>query len=100
MTGMDLVPTGGDLRSQGLAHLSGLVRRQTRREVERVVAQTLIADAREQGRALIANTALENAGALSALEAHLITIAPLGEDRYKHIVDAYAMGAARAIARW
>lgn len=27
-------------------------------------------------------------------------LAPPGESRYKHIVDAYAMGPAQAIARW
>jgi hypothetical protein len=60
----------------------------------------LIADTREQGRALLTNTSLQNVGALTALEQHLIQIAPLGEARYKHIVDSYAMGAAQAISRW
>ena len=69
-------------------------------QIERVQAQALVADVKEQGRALLTNTALQNVGALSALEAHLIQVAPLGEARYKHIVDAYAMGAAQAIARW
>ncbi|HWH25144.1 MAG TPA: hypothetical protein VNT53_00660 [Pseudolysinimonas sp.] len=59
-----------------------------------------MADTREQGRALLTNTALQNVGALSALEQHLIQVAPLGEARYKHIVDAYAMGAARSISGW
>ncbi len=49
---------------------------------------------------LLTNTALNNVGALSALEQHLIQVAPLGEARYKHIVDSYAMGAAMAIQRW
>lgn len=96
----ELVPLGGEISSQALTRMSGSIQRQTTREVERVVGRALIADTHEQGRALLANTALENAGALGALEAHLIEIAPLGEARYKHIVDAYAMGAARAIARW
>ena len=50
--------------------------------------------------AVLTNTALNNVGALSALEAHLIQVAPLGEARYKHIVDSYAMGASIAIQRW
>ena len=44
--------------------------------------------------------ALNEVGSLSALETHLLQVAPLGEARYKHIVDAYAMGAARTIARF
>jgi hypothetical protein len=43
---------------------------------------------------------LNNLGALSALEGHLIEVAPLGEARYRAIVDAYALGAAQAIQRW
>ena len=96
----DLVPLGGSFGQQGLAQMSGSMQRQTGREIERVQAQALIADTREQGRALLTNTALQNVGALSALEQHLIQVSPLGEQRYKHIVDAYAMGAAQAISRW
>ena len=80
--------------------MSGGMQRQAGREIEQVQAQALIADTREQGRALLTNTALSNVGALSALEQHLIQVAPLGEARYKHIVDGYALGAASAIQRW
>jgi hypothetical protein len=96
----ELAPLGGAFSSNGLAQMSGSAQRQTGREIERVQAQALVADVKEQGRALLTNTALQNVGALSALESHLIQVAPLGEARYKHIVDAYAMGAAQAIARW
>ncbi len=96
----ELAPLGGAFSQQGLARMSGSVQRQAGREIERVQAQALIADTREQGRALLTNTALQNVGALTALEQHLIEVAPLGEARYKHIVDAYAMGAANAISRW
>jgi hypothetical protein len=96
----ELAPLGGAFSPTGLAQMSGSAQRQTGREIERVQAQALVADVKEQGRALLTNTALQNVGALSALEAHLIQVAPLGEARYKHIVDAYAMGAAQAIARW
>ncbi len=99
-TSTELVPAGGAFGQQALAQMSGTMQRQTGREIERVQAQTLIADTREQGRALLTNTALQNVGALTALEQHLIQVAPLGEARYKHIVDAYAMGAAQAISRW
>lgn len=96
----ELAPLGGAFSPHGLAQMSGSAQRQTGREIERVQALALVADVKEQGRALLTNTALQNVGALSALEAHLIQVAPLGEARYKHIVDAYAMGAAQAIARW
>jgi hypothetical protein len=96
----ELAPLGGAFSQNGLSQMSGSGQRQTGREIERVQAQALVADVREQGRALLTNTALQNVGALSALEAHLIQVAPLGEARYKHIVDAYAMGAAQAVARW
>lgn len=100
MNNTDLAPLGGAFGAQGLAQMSGSMQRQTSREVERVVGQAIIADTREQGRAVLTNTALQNVGALSALEQHLIQVAPLGEARYKHIVDSYAMGAAQAIQRW
>ena len=99
-TSTSLEPVGGAFSHQGLAHISGSTQRQAGREIEKVQAQALVADTREQGRALLTNTALQNVGALSALEQHLIQVAPLGEARYKHIVDAYAMGAANAISRW
>jgi hypothetical protein len=99
-TTSELAPLGGAFSSNGLSQMSGSMQRQASREIERVQAQALIADTREQGRALLANTALQNVGALTALEQHLIQIAPLGEARYKHIVDAYALGAATAVSRW
>lgn len=99
-TKKELAPLGGAFGSGALAQMSGSGQRQTSREVERVQARALVADVHEQGRALLTNTALQNVGALSALEAHLIQVAPLGEARYKHIVDAYALGAAQSISRW
>jgi hypothetical protein len=85
---------------QTLAHLSGTVQRQTVREIERLQGRALVAGSREQARALLTNAALENVAALSALEQHLIQIAPLGEARYKHIVDAYTLGATQTIQQW
>jgi len=83
-----------------MAQMSASMQRQASRDVERVQAQAVVAGVREQGRAFLTNTALQNVGALTALEQHLIQVAPLGEARYKHIVDSYAMGAAESIARW
>lgn len=83
-----------------MAQISASMQRQASRDVERVQAHAVVAGVREQGRAFLTNTALQNVGALTALEQHLIQVAPLGEARYKHIVDSYAMGAAQSIATW
>lgn len=99
-TKKELAPLGGAFSSTGLAQMSAGMQRQTSREVERVQGAAIVAEVREQGRGHLTNTALQNVGALTALEQHLIQVAPLGEARYKHIVDAYAMGAAQAISRW
>lgn len=99
-TKKDLTPVGGAFTSTGLAQMSAGVQRQTSRELERVQGQAIVAEVKEQGRAFLANSVLQSIGALTALEQHLIQVAPLGEARYKHIVDSFTMGAAQAIVRW
>jgi hypothetical protein len=96
----ELMPTGEAFGPRGLARMSSPMQRRVGREIERVQAQALIADTREQGRALLANTALLNVGALSALEQHLSQVAPTGAARYRAIVDAYAIGVSATIQRW
>lgn len=88
------------LSDDSLGELNGLSKWQAKQQVGEIVSHTLASAAHEQGRALLANMALENTGALSALESHLTQIAPQGADRYRHIVDAYALGAAQKIAGW
>ena len=61
--------------------------------------QLVTADYREQCRASLSSTAMENVAALSAMEAYLNQVAPYGYRRYKAIVDAYALGAIAAIAK-
>lgn len=99
-TKKELAPLGGAFTSTGLAQMGGGMQRQTAREVERVQGQAIVAEVREQGRAFLTNSVLQSVGALTALEQHLIQVAPLGEARYKHIVDSFTMGAAQSIARW
>jgi hypothetical protein len=84
----------------GYNNLSGLAKWEAKREVDLAVKGTMVAAVHEQGRALITNMALESVGALSSLEEHLCEVAPTGAHRYRHIVDAYAAGAAQMIARW
>jgi len=99
MNSTEHTPLGGAFGAQALPQMSGGMQRQAGKEIERLQAQALVADTREQGRALLTNTALNNVGVLSALEQHLIQVAPLGEARYKHIVDSFATSAAAAIQR-
>ena len=73
------------------------IQRATRRDLERTVGEALVARTREQARAALTNEVLEVAGALTALESHLLQIAPLGEARYKAIVDSFVMGASNSI---
>jgi hypothetical protein len=73
--------------------------RALQRELEYTVGHAQIAQVHEQARGALTNEVLEIAGSLSALESHLIQIAPIGEARYKAIVDSFVLGAANSIAR-
>ena len=100
MSTNELLPSGSTFSSQTLTRLSIGAQKQTRREVEQVQRRAIVAKLTVDGRGFLANTALEHAGALTALEQHLITVAPLGEARYREIVDSYTLGASAAIRRW
>jgi len=65
-----------------------------------IVRNTYLEVSRDQGRAMLAYCALENALMLSALEAICYRTAPLGDLRYSQIVNAYAASAAKRIERW
>jgi len=95
-----LALASNSITPQSIESMSRPMQRQAIRQVERVVAQGLATNSREQVRAMLTNTALQNVGALTALEEHLIRVAPLGAARYEAIVDAYAMGVANTIARF
>ncbi|MBF4563309.1 hypothetical protein ITJ43_14335 [Microbacterium sp. VKM Ac-2870] len=100
MTTNELLPSGSFAGAKGLSSMSLGIQRQTRREVDQIQRRAVVAKLTEDGRALLSNVALEHVGALTAMEQHLITIAPLGEARYREIVDSYTLGAAAAIRRW
>lgn len=85
---------------QTTGRLTGKLKYSVQRESNEIVKKVLVSNIHEQGRALLAKTALDNLGALSALEAHLTQVAPYGEERYQRIVDAYAYGAGQKIMRW
>lgn len=101
-TSMQLQSSGNSpaLAQQPFRGLSLGMQRQARREIEQVQARAVVAKLHEDARAMLTHTALEHVGALTALEQHLITVAPLGEARYREIVDSYTLGASAAIRRW
>ena len=72
----------------------GRVPRDVARAVEREHGRGMVVAARVNAAAHVARTALINTGLLSHEEEQLIQLAPLGEARYKAIVDAYAIWAA------
>ncbi len=101
MSGKGLALSGSDgFSHQSLDRVTRPVQRETSIELARTAGQGQVLKAREDIRAAITSAALQNVGALSALEQHLIEVAPMGAERYRHIVDAYTMGAAQTIARW
>jgi hypothetical protein len=64
--------------SQSLDRVTRSIQRETSQEIARTVGQGLVTNTREEIRAAITSTALQNVGALSALEQHLIEVAPMG----------------------
>lgn len=91
---------GSAVAPQAFRGLSMGIQRQTRREVEQVQARAVVAKLVEDGRAHLTNTALEHVGALTALEQHLISVAPLGEAGYREIVDSFTVATSASIRRW
>ncbi len=103
--GVDLTPMGGTTPNNGITALSipkplGITGWMAANAGSRVVQAAMFEATREQCRTMLTKSALENVGALSALEAHLNSVAPNGQERYQMIVDAYAVGAAMRVARW
>jgi hypothetical protein len=80
--------------------LSNRTKAAIRRDGGEIIKDAVLSMMYEQARATLTNTALQNVGALSALEDHLRNVSPSGAGRYKALVDAYALGAMRRIARW
>jgi hypothetical protein len=89
-----------NLNLQPTDRFTGKIQLAVKREGSEIIKNAIVANVHEQCRALLTKTALDNVGALSALESHLTKVAPYGMYRYKEIVDAYALGAAQKIMRW
>jgi hypothetical protein len=88
------------MAEQGYGQLSGLAKYQAKKDVALATKRTMVAIAQEQGRTMLTQLALESVAALTSFEEHLCEVAPSGANRYRHIVDAYAMGVANRIAKW
>jgi hypothetical protein len=68
------------------------------RAVEAEQSRGIVQATRVQAGEYVGRTALLAAALLSREEENCIRLAPLGEQRYKHIVDTFAMFAAGEIA--
>jgi hypothetical protein len=94
----DIISRYGDNTGSAIGRASVPVPRRLAREVARAVHQQhgrgVVMAARVNAGAHVARTALINVALLSREEEQLISLAPLGEYRYKAIVDAYAIFAA------
>jgi hypothetical protein len=95
MSAQDIIPRLADiLDSLRGDRAYGRVPREVVRAIQREHARGLVAAARLNAGAHAARTGLVNTGMLSKDEEYLLQFAPLGEARYKAIVDAYAIYAA------
>jgi hypothetical protein len=72
---------------------------QVARAVRRVQGQAVVVATRMNAGAYVTSVALHNTALLSKDEEQLIQFAPLGEARYKALVDGYTMYALRELGR-
>lgn len=73
------------------------VEMQARKGVEMVAAKAAVTNAAVRAKAVVTDNALMQVAGISALESHLVTVAPSGAHRYKHIADAFAISAASLV---
>lgn len=85
------------LARSGSRHLTLRDERQLARDARFAQAPAMQAAARIEAAAFAAHVALSNAAMLSNIEAQLIERVPLGEPRYKAIVDSFTGVAASEI---
>ncbi|OJX70187.1 MAG: hypothetical protein BGO95_04095 [Micrococcales bacterium 73-13] len=111
MTNTDLTTLGGEYPARELRLSNRADQKHYTRELERVTAETAVAvraeqariglaNLHERGRAVIANTAIDEVAALSALEEHLRATVPAAAPRVAAIVNAFTTGASMKILRW
>jgi hypothetical protein len=85
--------------SSGLAQTTPRVPRQVTKAIDRVAYRGLEASAKVQASGYVTHVALAQVAMLTAEEGRLIEQYPLGEPRFRVIVDTYAGMAAAEIAQ-
>jgi hypothetical protein len=88
-----------DLDARLSDRLAKRVPRDVVKAVEREQGAALVRNARVEGRAYVARTAMINTALLSVEEAQLAQIAPHAEGRLKAIADSYTIFAAGEVAK-
>ena len=89
----------------GLSTYSGqpasrAVARPVKRELDWVAGRSEVAAARDSARASLTNAAMHHVGTLVMTGQTLMQVAPEGAAHYETLLNAYAIGAANAIARF
>jgi len=111
MTGTNLIPYGGEQPDKTIRFANRADQRTFARELVRASAdnalavraeqgRVAVAVLHEQGRALIAQTAIQEVQSLGMLEAQLHAASPATAARVSAIVNAFTTGATMKLARW
>jgi len=107
----NLVPAGDDFSNKTLRSMSAKGQRAVSAELDRVKGEALVqafekraevalALMHEQGRAILANEAMNEVAALSAFEDFIAQSNPRAGSRVAAIVNAYTTGSVQAVMRW
>lgn len=97
----ELIPLFGSGRSAVTGQSLGRgVTKLTKREVDTVSGRGEVACTTDTVRAGLTFAALNNVGTLVGTAEQLMQLAPAGQAYYEACINAYAMGAANAIARF
>jgi hypothetical protein len=94
----DLVPRLGDAL-EALQRERRPVSREVKRATDAETGRGIVQKARLTARARVAEEALRQTAMLSHDEERYLTMAPIGESRYKAIVDEFAIFAAWEVRR-
>lgn len=107
----NLVPAGDDFSNKTLRSMSAKGQRAVSAELDRVKGEALVAAfeeragialalMHEQGRAILANEAMNEVASLSAFEDFIAGSSPKAGARVAAIVNAYTTGSVQAVMRW
>jgi hypothetical protein len=107
----NLVPTGDDFSNKTLRSMSGRGQRALTAELDRIKGDAIVAAfekraeialalMHEQGRAVLANEAMNEVAALTAFEEFIAVSSPKAGARVAAIVNAYTTGSVQAVMRW